>query len=171
MVCLLEFLLGRLFGYLLFGVLAWCTKFAITGERSSMVLFGSSYVVLSVMMAVYAFHDTLTVCPAGALGRASQSVLFQKPFVFPAVLGFLTGINLCPPFLLALTETATSESISRSLVFFTLFYIGTSVYFLPLSFLGSFRTCGSIKTVAKMASVIIAIFYVHKGISMLLTAL
>ena len=70
LISLLEFLFGRLSGYLLFGLLAWCTRFAVTGERSSMIIFGSSYVFLAAMMAVYAFRNTHAVCPVNAFGRS-----------------------------------------------------------------------------------------------------
>ncbi len=168
MICLLEFLSGRLLGYLLFGTLAWCTKFAVTGERSSMVIFGSSYVLLSVMMIVTAFRDTHIACPVRAFSWVMQSAPLRSSLVFPAALGFLTGINLCPPFLLALTETAASDSMIRSLTFFLLFFIGTSVYFMPLAFLGAVRSGSALKTVAKMASALIALFYLYKGALMVL---
>lgn len=168
MICLLEFLSGRLLGYLLFGTLAWCTKFAVTGERSSMVIFGSSYALLSVMMIAAAFRDTHITCPIKTFSWVMQSAPLGSSLVFPVTLGFLTGINLCPPFLLALTETAASGSMIRSLTFFLLFFIGTSVYFMPLAFLGAVRSGSALKMVAKMASVLVALFYLYKGILMVL---
>ncbi|MDD3169077.1 MAG: sulfite exporter TauE/SafE family protein [Eubacteriales bacterium] len=167
MLRLLAFLSGRLSGYLLFGILAYCTKLILSGERQSMIIFGSSYAVVSIMMIIYAFRGTHAPCPMNAINRIIPPAALKSPLLFPVALGFLTGINLCPPFLLALTEIADSGTISQSLIFFLLFFAGTSVYFIPLSFLGFLRSVDGVKTVAKMASIGIALFYFHKGVFMI----
>lgn len=164
-ICLIEFLLGRLLGYLLFGIAAYCAKFAL--GRNTFV-FGVSYLLLSIMMILFVLYGKHVACPAGMFRRILQGSLFKKPFLFPVVLGFLTGINLCPPFLLALTETAASVSLTGSLLFFLLFFIGTSVYLLPLSFLGALKSNDSLKLVAKTASILIALYYACNGVLMIL---
>lgn len=171
MLRLLVFLSGRLSGYLLFGILAYCTNFILSGERQSMIIFGSSYALLSVMMVIYAFRGTPAACPVKSINRLMPPAVLKNPSLFPIALGFLTGVNLCPPFLLALTRIADSGSISQSLIFFLLFFIGTSVYFIPLSFLGCLRSSDAVKTVAKMASAGIALFYFYKGVVMIINGI
>ena len=51
-------------------------------------------------------------------------------------LGFLTGINLCPPFLVAGVRAAQLEHLWAALLFFVCFFAGTAVWFLPFLSMG-----------------------------------
>jgi hypothetical protein len=86
----------------------------------------------------------------------------------PAALGFLTGFSLCPPFVIAGVRAAELESATAALLFFAMFFVGTSVWFLPLVSLGCVRRSQAVTTVGRMAMVLIAFFYVYLGLAMLM---
>ena len=83
-------------------------------------------------------------------------------------LGFLTGINLCPPFLIAGVRAAQASSIAGALLFFAVFFVGTAVWFVPFLTLGVLRRTPSFLTVARMVAVLLACWYGFTGASLLI---
>jgi sulfite exporter TauE/SafE len=159
------FLGGRLLGYILFGILAWSADLLIPkAESVREMIFGGAYIVLSAAMIIYALRGLKSQCPASSLGDISGS---KKRVLFLVLLGLLTGINICPPFLLAFTGSAESGSLLHSIVFFIMFFLGTTLYILPLSFLGIARKYEKLKVIARLAALFIAAYYIYTGIIML----
>ena len=117
---LAQFLGGRLCGYLLFAVLAWWLHEAVvvrTGGRNFAA--GLVFVVLAGLLACYALVPGTPVCAARRIPAAWQQ---RFPLVLPAAMGFLTGVNLCPPFVGALAEAgADGESPAKRGVLLRLF--------------------------------------------------
>ncbi|HWP97586.1 MAG TPA: sulfite exporter TauE/SafE family protein [Syntrophomonadaceae bacterium] len=165
---LARFLAGRLIGYLLFGLLAWAAgRLLIKNSIHQEIIFGLAYIILAVMMFYYGLSRPPEIC-AGKLMQKSGSRFLQRwPELLPVALGLATGLNLCPPFLLAFTGAADSASLVQSLLFFLAFFLGTSVYFLPMPLLGVFRRVAPLQTVGRMASVLMSLYYVYTGIIML----
>ena len=117
----LKFLAGRFLGYVLFGGLAGLLGRWLDNEKiqaaNSMAL-----VVLSVILFAYLIgiaKQKETGCVKAARGRT------------PLVMGFLLGVNVCPPFLLSLGYVFSHKSPVYGIIYFTLFFISSSVYFLP----------------------------------------
>ncbi len=166
---LAKFLGGRLGGYLLFALLAWATNRFLLGaatlsQNTSLhsLVFGVTYIALAGLLLFYGLAKAPTVC-AGSL-RGVRVYLQRWPALLPFGLGFLTGLNLCPPFLLAFTGAASSGSLLESLFFFAMFFLGTSLYLIPASFLGAFSHISSLRTVGKLAALIVALYYLYSGI-------
>jgi hypothetical protein len=86
----------------------------------------------------------------------------------PAALGLLTGLSLCPPFVIAAVRAAELGSAAAALRFFAVFFLGTSVWFVPLVSLGYVRRSQAVTTVARMTMVLIAIYYLCLGLAMLM---
>src|SRR5512143_554708 len=100
-----KFLGGRLVGSLLFGLMAWLASQLIFGEPAYRnLILGAAYVVLSVLLAVYGLSKSPVAC-AGSM-KDARRLLRRWPALLPLGVGFLTGLNLCPPFLLAFTNAA-----------------------------------------------------------------
>ncbi|MCX7030974.1 MAG: sulfite exporter TauE/SafE family protein [Spirochaetes bacterium] len=162
-VTLLEFLGGRLVGYLLFGLLAWVVGglLASTGG-SQALLIGGAYVGLSVLLLVAVFRKK----PAsGACPAAEAPVRLRRwPALIPAGMGLLAGLKVCPPMLLAFTDAAGTGTLGGSLLLFVTFFLGTSLYFLPLPLLGAFTRMPDLRIVGKFAAVIVALYYLVSGI-------
>ena len=153
---LLQFLGGRLLGYLVFAALAW--QAGQLWRQSGLLqetAIGSVYVVLAVLLIAYGRGAFSNVC---AVRAAKQKTLW------PWLLGLLTGLNLCPPFLLAFAAAAQTRQLGDSLLYFFSFFLGTSLYFLPLPLFGGCGRREELKLVGRMAALVAALFYLYRGI-------
>jgi sulfite exporter TauE/SafE len=98
------FLLGRLAAYLLVGTLAGMIGNVILQPSAVKTVFiGVLYVILSLLMIVYGFHRFREICLGRSQRMAKKNSTRRWPFLLPMTGGFATGLNLCPPFLLAIT--------------------------------------------------------------------
>lgn len=168
MSLLVEFLVGRLSGYLLFGVLAWTVNLMI-GKRFVIhdMSFGIAYIILAAMLIIYGFFKKRSRCAAETLPGFFQRLSSRSPSLLPLFFGLLTGMNFCPPFLLAFTEASSTNSIGGSLWFFWNFFLGTSLYLLPIPFLGVLRRFEPLQIVAKLAAGILGVYYLYIGTTMI----
>jgi sulfite exporter TauE/SafE len=87
----------------------------------------------------------------------------KHPIPGAAALGFLTGVSLCPPFVAAGVRAAEAASMAEAVLFFAVFFFGTSVWFVPFAGLGWVRRNEGVTTVARMAMVLIALYYLYAG--------
>jgi len=165
---LAQFLLGRLAGYLVFATLAWVAGLALgAGRVNHLVPLGAVYVLLGGLMALYGFLPAGETCAASLALRLQARLAGPNSIVMPLSLGFLTGINLCPPFLLALAEAARTGSLGGSLWFFTTFFFGTSLFFLPFPVVGLLNRQPHFRLVARLAAGVLGVYYLLLGCSML----
>jgi sulfite exporter TauE/SafE len=162
-VLLAQFLGGRLAGYLLFGFAAWATgRLVPSGAPHRGLAFGVAYATLAVLLLLYGVRRSPAVCAAQP--TRVRAVLARWPSALPAGLGFLTGVNLCPPFLLAFAGAAGSDSLWGSLLFFLLFFAGTSVYMVPLALAGALRRFHAVRIVGRLAAVCVGLYYLYAGV-------
>ena len=166
LVTLLKFLGGRMGGYLIFGLLAWTTGSLLSAAAGyEGLLIGIAYIGLSVLLLVAVLRKK---APSGACGfEGAQATLGRWPAFLPIGMGFLAGLKICPPLLLAFTDAASTGTLVGSLVFFLAFFLGTSVYFISIPFLGMFRRVSALQIVGKFAAVIVALYYLYAGILLL----
>jgi len=166
---LIFFLGARLIGYLLFAAAAWFAGAAIARAWSSGVwAAGGIQLLLAVTLVIYAAGWPRPRCAAG---RASLVEIGVGPKPRPAgaaLLGLLTGINLCPPFVVAGVRAAEAGTLPAALLFFLVFFVGTGIWFVPFFALGWVRRTPSLITVARMAAVLLAWWYAFSGISILI---
>jgi sulfite exporter TauE/SafE len=166
LVTLVKFLGGRMGGYLIFGLLAWATGSLLAGAAGyEGLLIGVAYMGLSVLLLVAVLRKK---APAGSCAFEGARATFSRwPALLPVGMGFLAGLKICPPLLLAFTNAASTGTLVGSLVFFLAFFLGTSVYFIPIPFLGVFRHVSALQIVGKFAAVIVALYYLGAGILLL----
>ena len=165
------FLAARLAGYMVFAAAVWLAAAAIphawTGRSW---LMGGIELLLAAGLVVYAVGWPHRRCVA-AKATSSLVQIGDAPPPQPSgalALGFLTGINLCPPFLVAGVRAAQLPSLSASLLFFLFFFAGTVVWFLPFLSLGLVRRTPAVVTVARMVAVLLACWYGFSGVSILI---
>ncbi|MBU1205560.1 MAG: sulfite exporter TauE/SafE family protein [Proteobacteria bacterium] len=164
-----QFLLGRLSGYLLFAVFAWGINHSILQWMSKPdLLIGGAYVIFSVLLIFYGFFKTTTSCAASRINGLRHKWVAIMPFSLPIIAGFVTGLSFCPPFLLAFTGAIERTSLLKSMLFFFAFFLGTSIFFIPTPFVGIFRGFSTLKMVGKMAAGLIGVYYLYSGIVMLI---
>ena len=162
------FLAGRLAGYLAFAVLAWSVGALLRPQpRTFALLIAASYIVLGALMVVFGLDRPPAACPVPAAGRLRRWQALVRPPLLPAVLGLVTGLNVCPPFLLAFAEAAAARTLGASLLFFLAFFLGTSVFFLPFPALGAFRASAALRTVGRLTAVVVGVLYCGMGLGML----
>jgi len=167
LVALFKFLGGRMGGYLLIGLLAWGAGSLLSGAAGyQRLLIGIAYVGLAALLLVAVLRKK---APAGACAfEGARARLSRWPALLPVGMGFLAGLKICPPLLLAFTGAASAGSLAGSLVFFLAFFLGTSVYFIPIPFLGVFRRVSALQIVGQFAAVIVAVYYLFAGAILLI---
>jgi len=167
-----AFLSGRLVGYLAFAILAWSVGALLHPEPATFArLIAIAYVLLGALMVLYGALRPKVWCASSAarwIGRWGPSAKAMTwPPLMPAILGLLTGLNLCPPFLLAFTEAASARNIYGSLLFFFSFFLGTSLLFVPFPILGVLRKYPAMQIVGRLTAVVVGIIYCSIGAGML----
>jgi sulfite exporter TauE/SafE len=163
------FLGTRFLGYLLFAAVAWELGALISIPIAPrMILIGVIHLLLAGVLLWYAYsagHTCAQSCSGSEL--VSIGVTGKRGVPGAAALGFLTGLSLCPPFVAAAVRAAELGSVAAALLFFAAFFVGTSVWFVPFVSLGCVARNEAVTTVARMAMVLIALYYAYLGLAML----
>jgi len=163
------FLFGRLAAYLIIGLLSGIIGSTLLQPSVEKTVFlGILYILLAILLIVYGFHRFREVCLGRSQLTFKESNSRRWPFLVPIAGGFATGINLCPPFLLAITGAVETGKIGGSLLFFFMFFLGTTVYFIPLPFIGFFRKQQVLRIIGKFAAILAGLLYLYKGVLMLI---
>lgn len=165
-----RFLGGRLAGYLIFSVAAWALQASLLNSPTARnAVVGCSHVVLSILLVIYGFvRKTAPVCTARTSGGLIARIDRLWPPFAPVALGLLTGLTICPPFLLAFTAALGKASLTGSVMFFLLFFCGTSVFFLPFPLIGALRRLNALSTTGRLAAGIMGIYYFYAGLVLLI---
>jgi hypothetical protein len=158
----------------LFALVAW-----EIGALASMLikphpqLVGMVYVLMAGVLAWYAYavrRNCAGDCSTSKLvtigGTVDDTGTARTAGV--AMLGFLTGLNFCPPFVVAGIRAAELGSLSGALLFFAVFFAGTSIWFVPIAGLGCVVRNQALVTVARMTMGLVALYYFALGLYMLL---
>ena len=157
-----KFIGGRFLAYLVFGLIM-----GVIGDRLGAfgVRVGSwatilvSLILISYGLGVRLPHWGLCRMAAGAhdYGR------------LPFVLGVLTGLNVCPPFLLAISYTL-QRSISPVLgmIFFLSFFVATTLYVLPVGFVGYLPRRELLVRIGKTSAVAVGCYFCYQGVGTLM---
>jgi len=77
-------------------------------------------------------------------------------------------LGFCPALLLILTEGTTQGNIARSYLAFLAFFVGSSLWFLPLPFVGKFKKKKVIETIGILATGLAGAIFIIKGITILI---
>jgi len=153
---LARFLAGRLAGYLAFAVAAWAVGRAVPGDaRLRALTYGMANLCLAAFLA-FAVLRPKHAChaadaPTGTLHQIAPAGVARSLHAPAAItLGFLTGLNLCPPFVAAGVRAAETHSLAAALIFFALFFAGTAVWFAPSLAISRLRRFPVVPTVARI---------------------
>jgi len=162
---ILQFIFGRLGGYILFGAIFGYLGERIGNQAMNLILI-ISLMILSIVLIIY------------ALGFLKPKVIFcsAKYIKFrgksPILMGFLMGINICPPFLMSLAYVFSLHSAFKGIIYFLMFFLGTTLYFLPVTFLGFLGKMKEFRVVARIAGLIVGfafliygVYYIVRGIN------
>jgi len=153
-----ELALGRLVAYLAVGAAAGYIGLHLEGVFFQKVI-GAAMIALSLLLIFYA---VTRIKPQSTFCRWMDTR--SKYFRYPLVFGLLTGFNVCPPFLLAISYTLGLESVVMSVIFFGGFFVGTAVYiviFLPLGYLGRWE---HMRVIALLTALLSGGFFFFLGV-------
>lgn len=150
----IEFSAGRLFGYLFFGLIfGWLGQII----KSNLVHLLVSLVNIwnGILLIVY------------SLGMIDKKFCQFFPFSkvkWAFLLGLLTGVNICPPFLASLTYVFNLKSALGSMVWFLMFFLGTSVYLIPAAFLGILTKINLLTKMARISGIIAGVYFIVQNL-------
>jgi sulfite exporter TauE/SafE len=84
----------------------------------------------------------------------------------PFVLGFLTGINPCPPFITGFVRLLEIASILKGIFYFTGFFVSTSLFILP-AILPTPWINARLKNIGRIALFLSSLWYLFMSIGSL----
>lgn len=152
------FLGGRLLGYLAIGLLVGVLSQAVR-ETAHSHLFAIVTFIMGLILVIFGFIKNFPGfkwCQAFPLKGSSSWWVF--------LLGLLTGLNICPPFLAAITGAAGLSGTSAALFYFTAFFFGTALYVPPLLLLGPLSTRPAVQTVARICLLLSGGWFILKAV-------
>lgn len=156
---ILSFMTGRLIAYIAFalimGFIGSSYQNIFTARFSHICLVAASLLMLVYSLA-HNFRD-YGFC-ASLVKRFS---LMRLPFF----LGLFTGLNPCPPFLVGATRLWTLNSILGGVILFIAFFLGTSVYMIPLVFVSYLNKSERIKQIGLIVALLSSLWFLFVGMS------
>jgi len=81
----------------------------------------------------------------------------------PLGLGFLTGINICPPFLTGLVASLALGSAWSGAAFFAAFFAATSLYLLPVLGVWPWLSSGRSRQLGRIALFLAGLWYLARA--------
>jgi len=157
---ILEITIGRFIAYAGFGAL-----FGLLGSKipvESRIIYTSiAYILLSIYLVVSFFRIRRHK-------NNCSTLKWMKITKSPLLLGAITGVSFCPAFLIAISNAVDVSGALAGMTLFIGFFFGTSIFLLPLSFLGALSKLKNLRKLALVASIFIAVFFIYKGVNGLL---
>lgn len=157
----LEFLAGRFAAYFLFAVISTLIGAAY---KPYLPAWAAPLAMLLTALAMLAFLFTTR---GGA--HAKGCSLPVSPFFkrIPLALGFMTGINICPPFVAAFVRLVDMADMTAGLFYFTGFFTATSIFLLPAIAPTPFLN-ERLKNIGRLTLLIAGFWYLALGLKGLL---
>ena len=147
----LKFSIGRLIAYVLFGItVGYFSEFI----NSYYFRLFASFVLILLSFLLIGYALGLSI-PKSKVCSIYKKV--QPPFLF----GFLTGINICPPFLIAIFYVAQTGGVINGLLFFLGFFIGTAIYLAPVTFIGLLTKKDMFVKIARISAVLVGLIFLY----------
>jgi sulfite exporter TauE/SafE len=163
---LAVFLSGRLLGYLGWAILSWLVGWMIFQNARGPALFSAADLVLGAWLIYYGIRRPVLLhesCPGSNLSSLDSSWRSHQAFFRGGAWGFLSGLQICPPFLTAVAEAAKTGSLGGSFLFFFLFYLGTGIWFIPFPFIGTLRRFRQAAQVARFLTLPLGAYFIYSG--------
>jgi sulfite exporter TauE/SafE len=155
MLALMEISAGRFITYAGVGIIAGLLGSTIA-EVNRDLFTAIAYILFSVFLLVTTFRTNKKdkCCTTG-----KWSSFVDRP----VILGILTGINFCPSFLLAATSAIDSSGPMGGFYLFASFFVGTTIFLLPVSFFGMFGIKRQLRLIARIAAVVISVWFLTQA--------
>jgi hypothetical protein len=156
---IIKFMAGRLAAYILFAAVSGAAGIYFEG-RVNPRIFSFFVLALAVSMIVFALGGIkVKLCPAVITNFTGRHI--------PLLAGFVMGMNICPPFLLALSKTLELGSVLWSIIFFLGFYLGSSAWLVLFLFFGRLPNANYVNIAGKLLAAAVGLWYLWQAIVML----
>jgi sulfite exporter TauE/SafE len=148
-----ELCAGRFLAYLVVGAAAGILGKHIDFDGMGYIT-ASGYILFSLflLLTVFRTHRKEHHC---YIDKTKKTTFLDRP----VVLGILTGINFCPPFLLALTKAFEGSGPVAGMLLFSSFFAGTTLFLLPLSAFGILGSKPVFRMIARWGAVSVSIWF------------
>lgn len=158
------FMLARFIVYFILATLSWYFGQALfSNPVIRNIVPGILYIGLSIMLVYYSISKSRKAnCPAKMFTAINNKKLI------PIILGIVNSLGFCPALFIVLTKGATQNNLMQSYLAFTAFFIGSSIWFLPLPFVGKIKKGDVLKTIGILATGLAGIIFMIKGITILI---
>lgn len=156
---ILSYMAGRLIAYIAFALIM---GFIGSSYRNIFTVKFShfSLIAASLLMLIYALTRNFP--------DSGFCALFLRRFSLtriPFFLGLFSGLNPCLPFLVGAARLWTLGSILHGVILFMAFFLGTSVYMVPLVFVSYLNRVERIKQIGLMVALLSSLWFLFVGIS------
>lgn len=151
---LIKFSLGRLIAYCLIGALVGYLGLKI----ESQLLHNLAWLILIILGLLMIFY---------ALGLLKSKPWFcqsLRKIRLAWLAGFLVGLNICPPFLIALPYAFNLKGTLAGLLFFLMFFLGTTLYLIPATFLGFLTKYQILRQIARISAFLVGLIFFSYGL-------
>lgn len=153
------FMSGRFIAYVAFaliiGFIGAAYQVIFTNRFSNICL-----IIASLLMLIYSLSRSFKD-PGFCAPLIRRFSLMRMPFY----LGLFTGLNPCPPFLVGVARLLTLNNIAAGAVLFVAFFLGTSVYMIPLLFISYLNRSQRFKQVGIMVALLSSVWFLFTGIA------
>ncbi|MGD0755687.1 MAG: sulfite exporter TauE/SafE family protein [Bacteroidales bacterium] len=158
------FMLTRFVIYFIMATLAWYFGQALfSNPVVRNIVPGILYIVFAVLLVWYSIDKNRKKdCPA----KIVKTVHNHK--LVPILLGIVNSLGFCPALFIIITKSATQGTLIQSYLAFLAFFIGSSVWFLPLPLAGKMRKKEVLQNIGILATGLAGIIFMIKGITNLI---
>jgi len=155
---LFQFLGGRLAAYLLFAVLASLAGQAGKNSMPPWLLPAATAACGLIMIVLAAFR--ISTGASACLLKTDLNPFFRR---LPMAMGFLTGINICPPFAAGFLRLLELADIPRGIAYFCGFFCSTSLFVSPV-LLGTPWLGARANEIGRLALLLAGLWYTALGL-------
>ncbi len=150
---IIKFCSGRLVSYVTIGFVSAYIG-GIIGSSCMETFRSVALIITSILLIMYSTGKT-AFC---------RSILRERRVKnLPVVFGLLTGLNVCPAFLVGLSYTLGVGNPLDGMIFFFSFFIATLMYLIPLLFL-TFLDCSVLRKIGRIASFLAGCWFLFLGV-------
>jgi hypothetical protein len=158
------FLLTRFVIYFMLATFAWHFGQAFFNNPVVRnIIPGILYIVFAILLVWYSIDKNRNpACPAKIIKSVNDRRLV------PVLLGVVNSLGFCPALFLILTKSAIQVTLAQSYIAFLAFFIGSSLWFLPLPLAGKIRRKEVLKNIGILATGLAGIIFMIKGLTNLI---
>jgi Cytochrome C biogenesis protein transmembrane region len=155
------FLMTRFLVYFILATLSWYFGQALfSNPVVRNIVPGILYMVFAVLLVWDSISKKSNPdCPAKILKTVNNHRLV------PILLGIVNSLGFCPALFIILTKGATQGTLIQSYVAFLAFFIGSSLWFLPLPLAGKIRKKEVLRNIGILATGLAGIIFMIKGLT------